>query len=205
MMPTTTAGSVTLVVRGIRGGDDGKVTPLWARYFERLTHHANKYLRWNPRLVAEDEEVAASTLSEFCNGLANGKFEYIDKREVLWGTLARIIERKALQRLRGNRWKKEVLFTDLQPAGPPADDGSTRVAIFEPTAPYREHVSLELKEMIDRLPNPLWQQAARMVMEGYTVPEIAAQQKRTRRCVYKWLEAIEAIWKADMGRENLLG
>jgi hypothetical protein len=96
--------------------------------------------------------VALSAINDFCNGLAKRKFAYVDKREVLWGTLAKIVERKALQRLRGTRWKKEVLFADLQPAGPPSDDASTRVAIFEPTDAYKEHVSVELKELIDVLP-----------------------------------------------------
>jgi hypothetical protein len=204
MMPTETTGSVTLIIRGIRGGDDGKVTPLWARYFERLTRHANKYLRSNPRLVVEDEDVALSALNDFCNGLANGKLDYIDKREVLWGTLATIVERKALQRLRDRRWKQPV-FTDLQPTAQCAGNGSTPVAIVEPTDPYIGVVSLELKELIDMLPNPLWRQAARMSLEGYTVREIAAKLDRGRACVHVWFRTIRAIWDEKPGRENLLG
>ena len=204
-MPIETAGSVTLHIRGVRGGDDGKVTPLWARYFERLTHHANKYLTSNPRLIDEDEVVALSAFSDFCNGLAKGKFDYIDKREVLWGTLATIVERRRVQLLRDRRWKKRFCSRTCSLQPNLLGMGALVLAVVEPADPYKEIVSLELKELIDMLPNPLWQQAVRMSLEGYAVREIAAKLDRTRECVHVWFRTIRAIWDEKPGRENLLG
>jgi hypothetical protein len=198
-MPLDTCGSVTQIVISIRAGDQAKVTPLWERYFERLTHHAAKYLRLAPNL---DEDAALSAINDFCDGLAKGKFDYVDRREVLWGTLAKITERKAL---RLDRRFREVHLTDIQDDASSDGAGVSRIAAIQPTDEYSGIVRTEIEDLIDRLPNPLWRQAARMVMEGYTVPEIAAKLGNSRSCVYVWFRTIEAIWEEDPGRENLLG
>ncbi len=205
-MPADTCGSVTLMIRGLRGGDDAKVTPLWGRYFERLTNVAAKHLRFAPTGASGTEEDAAlSAINAFCDGIAAGKFEYVDRREVLWGTLAKITERKALRRVRDRRWKKEVVFTDLEPDVSSAGDGSRRLAIVEPTREYTEVVRLELNDLIDSLENPLWREAVRMVLEGDTFAEIAAKLNRGRECVYVWFRTIRQIWEEHPGSENFLG
>jgi DNA-directed RNA polymerase specialized sigma24 family protein len=202
-MPLSTTRSVTLLIRGIRGGDLSGVTPLWAHYFERLTRHANNRLRFDPRLESEDEDTALEAFNDVCKGLANGKFEYVDSREQLWGLMAKITERKANRILNKTRWKREVLFTDLQPTGAEAGDGSTRAIYFEPSMEYQHLVRVEIKELIDRLPKDLWRETARMLLEGYTIPEIAVKLNRTRKCVDIWLRAIQALWEERLGREIL--
>jgi hypothetical protein len=202
-MPQDTCGSVTQIIIGIREGDSGKVAPLWERYFERLTHHAAKYLKFAPNAL--DEDAALSAINAFCNGLAEGKFTDIDRREKLWGMLAKITERKALRYVRNNRFKREVSFTDLRPDASSAGDGLSRIAIVKPTRSYQEIVQTELEDLINALPNPLWREAARMVMQGYSVPEIAAKLDRGRECVYVWFRTIRTIWEESLGRENLLG
>jgi ECF sigma factor/Homeodomain-like domain len=197
-MPEHTCGSVTIIIRDLRAGDGEKATPLWGRYFERLTHHAARYL---PAASVEDEDAALSAMNDFCNGLAEGKFDYVDRREVLWATLARITERKAL-RLGQGRWMTRVVLTDWQPVVSSDGEGRTRCAVVEPTETYRDAVRLELDELIDALENSLWRQAVRMVLEGYSVPEIAAKLERTRECVYVWFRTIRAIWREKFGEEN---
>jgi hypothetical protein len=198
-MPQDTCGSVTQIVISIRGGNQARVTPLCERYFERLTHHAAKYLRFAPNC---DEDAALSAINDFCDGLARGKFDYVDRREVLWGALARITERKA-RRL--NKRFREVRFTDIQGDESSCGGSVSRIAAIEPTDEYGGTVRAEIEDLIDRLPNPLWREAVRMVMEGYTVPEIAAKLGRGRECVYVWFRTIRAIWENGVGRENLLG
>jgi hypothetical protein len=201
-MPQDTCGSVTQIVISIRCGNQARVTPLWERYFERLTHHAAKYLRFAPD---HDEDAALSAINDFCDGLARGRFQFVDRREVLWATLAKITERKAMRHTRGQRLQKEVKFTDLQPDADSGGDGVSRMAVVEPTKEYGEIVRIEIAELIDKVPNPLWREACRMVMEGYTVPEIAAKLGRGRECVYIWFQTIGEIWGERVGRENLLG
>jgi hypothetical protein len=199
-MPVDTCGSVTQIVISIRGGNQAKVMPLWERYFERLTHHAAKYLRCAPNC---DEDAALSAINDFCNGLANGKFKYVDRREVLWGTLAKITERKA--RRLDKRFRREVRCTDIQGDASSYGGSVSRIAAIEPTDKYAGIVQTEIKDLIDALPNSLWREAVRMAMEGYTVPEIAAKLDRSRAVVYVWFQTICAIWEDSPGRENLLG
>ena len=59
----------------------------------------------------------------------------MDGREVLWGTLAKITERKAMQRVR--RWKKEVSLEDLPIGSLSGDNGAGQLAIVEPTNEYK--------------------------------------------------------------------
>jgi hypothetical protein len=186
------------MVLSIRCGDRAKVEPLWERYFERLAHLATRHL---PHDL--NREVAGSALADFCDGLAEGKFPYVDKREVLWGTLARIIERKA-GRLR-KRFEREVNFTDLQADGSSNGDIGSRITILRPSEEYDAIVRLEIGELIDRLPDDNWRAAARMAMEGYAAREIAAKLGRCTSTVHIWFRTIRAIWEADPGRENFLG
>ena len=129
------------------------MTPLWERYFERLTHHAAKYLRYARRSDYSEEDAALSAIYDFCDGLARGKLHFVDSREVLWGTLAKITERKVLRRLRGKRFRKEVKLTDLQSGESSDEDCGSRKALVEPTDDYREIVRTEIEDLIDGLPN----------------------------------------------------
>jgi DNA-directed RNA polymerase specialized sigma24 family protein len=97
------------------------------------------------------------------------------------------------------------VFTDLERHGSSAGDGRSRIAFVEPSDEYRELVRVELDDLIESLGNPLWRQAVRMVLEGYTVPEIAAKLDRSRSCVHLWFRTIRAIWEESPGKENLLG
>ncbi len=204
-MSMSTAGSVTIIIRAIRSGDQSAATPLWARYFERLARHANKFLCWNTRLIDMDEDVALLALNDFCNGLSAGKFEDVDSREQLWRLLAKIIERKAYRLINERRWKRERLFTDLEPTGSQAGDSRTPVVVFEPVDRYKEIVGIELNELIDSLPNPLWREAVRMTLEGDTVREIAEKLQYSSSYVHVWLRTIRALWEEQYGRDNFFG
>jgi hypothetical protein len=203
MMSTDTAGSVTVMIRFLRAGDRTHVPALWELYFERLARLAHPIVRFGPIAARGTEEDAAlSAIDSFCNGIAEGKFPYVDGREVLWATLAKITERKAMQRVR--RWRKEVLFEDLPPALSSGNDGAGALAIIEPTSEYKGLVNLILAELIETLENPLWQQAVLLLLEGYTVPEIAARLGKSREAVYVWFRAIRTIWEERLEGRKIL-
>ena len=203
-MSTDTAGSVTVMIRLLRGKDRTQVPVLWELYFERLARLAHPIVRFGPMAARGTEEDAAlSAINDFCNGIAEGKFSYVDGREVLWGTLAKITERKAMQRVR--RWTKEVSFEDLPPGSSSGDDGAGQLAIVEPTDEYKGLVNLVLAELIEKLENPLWRQAVLLRLEEYTVPEIAARLGKCREAVYVWFRAIREIWEEHLDGRTLLG
>jgi hypothetical protein len=196
-MPGDTAGSVTVMIRLLRAGDRAQVPGLWERYFERLARLAHPIVRFGPMAARGTEEDAAlSAIDAFCNGIAEGGFSYVDGREVLWGTLARITERKAMQRVR--RWRREVAFEDLPPGTSTGDYGAEGLAIVVPTPEYKALVNMILTELIEKLENPLWRQAVMLVLEGHTVPEIAARLGKSREIVYVWFRAIKAIWEEHL-------
>lgn len=201
-MPNDSAGSVTVMIRSLRGGDRNQVPALWDRYFERLTRLARPILKVGPTAAHGTEEDAASyAIDIFCNGIAEGKFPFVDSREVLWGTLAKITERRARQQLRR---RYEVSLEALPAASSAEENGAVQLAIVEPTPEYKALVKVVLAELIEKLDNPLWRQAVLMLLEGYTVPEIAARLGRCRETVYLWFRAIREIWEEHLGGHSLL-
>jgi hypothetical protein len=199
-MPQAPCGSITQIVIDVRGGDRAKVGPLWARYFDRLTHHAAKHLPLPLR--TDDEDAALSAIDAFCDGLAHGKFDFVDKREVLWGTLATITERKVCRRVA--RWKKSpAVFTDFRPDTSFNGNRASFIAFIEPTEEYSEVVRIELEELIESLENQNWRQALRFVMDGYSVAEIARKLGYTPAMVYVWFRTIRTIWEEKYGKEFL--
>jgi ECF sigma factor len=202
-MSTDTAGSMTVIIRALKTGDEGQVPELWNRYFERLARVAHPILRRGPLPARGTEEDAAlSAIDAFCDGIAEGKFPYVDSREVLWRTLAKITERKAMQRVR--RWKQEVSIKRLPSGSTSADDGAGQLAIVEPTPEYKGLVNMTTTELIEMLENPLWRQAVLLLLDGYRVPEIAAKLGTCRENVYVWFKAIRHIWEEHLDGHTFL-
>jgi len=199
-MSTDAAGSITVMIRCLRGGDRRQVPTLWERYFERLARLALPIVRL--RANGTEEDAALSAIDDFCNGIADGKFPYVTNREVLWGTLAKITERKAMQRVR--RFKRGVSIEDLPPESLCRSEGIERLAVVEPTPEYKALVKMTLAELIDKLENPLWRQTVLLLSEDYSVPEIAARLGRTRGAVYVWIRAIEKIWVEQLEGQTFL-
>jgi DNA-directed RNA polymerase specialized sigma24 family protein len=190
-MSTDNAGSVTVMIRFLRAGDREPIPALWERYFERLARLARPIVKFGT-----EDDAALSAIDAFCNGIAEGKFAYVDGRETLWGTLAKITERKALQQVR--RWKQGVSFEDLTPGSTSGNDGAGQFAVVEPTPEYKALVNLVLAELIEALKNPLHRQAVLLLLEGYTVPEISRRLGKSREAVYVWFRAIRKIWEEHL-------
>ena len=108
---------------------------LWELYFERLARVAHPIVRFGPMARGTEEDAALSAIDAFCNGIAKGEFTYVDGREVLWGTLAKITERKAMQQrpaIRKRRSRSKISHRRR-----PRDDGAGQLAIVEPTPEYK--------------------------------------------------------------------
>jgi hypothetical protein len=201
--PDDTVGSITVMIHALRAGDRTQKVTLCDRYLERLSRVAHPIVRFGPPGTRGTEEDAAiSAINAFCDGIARGQFDYVSGREVLWSTLAKITERKAMQQVR--RWKREVLLDDLPGGSSSGDGGAGRLATVEPTPEYKALVNLALTELIDLLDNPLWRQAVLLVLDGYGVPEIAARLGRSRECVYVWFRTIRKIWEEHLEGQTLL-
>ncbi len=202
-MPTDTAGSVTVMIGALQTKDRTQVPVLWNLYFERLARLAHPIVRIGPMAARGTEEDAAlSALDAFCNGIADGRFPYVDSRELLWSTLAKITERKAMQLVR--RWKRDVSYKDLSPESTFGDDGAGQLAMVEPTPEYQVLVKVTLAELIEALDNPLWRQAVLLRLEDYSVAEIAARLGKSREAVHVWFRTIRKIWEEHLEGHTFL-
>ncbi len=98
----------------------------------------------------------------------------MDSREVLWCTLAKITERKAMQMVRRRRAGTSRSKISHRVESDGELTAPDTFALVEPTPEYRAMVKLIMAELIEKLKNPLWRQAVLLRLEGYSVPEIAA-------------------------------
>ncbi len=198
-----TAGSVTVMIGKLQAGDRTQKVSLCDRYLARLARVARPIVRYGPPGARGTEEDAAiSGINAVCDGIARGDFEYVDGREVLWATLAKITERKAMQGVR--RWRREVSLEDLPTGSSSSGSAAGQIVAVRPTPEYEALVNLVLGELIDRLDNPLWRQAVLLVLEGYNVREIAARLGKSRECVYVWFRTIRSIWEEHLGGPTFL-
>jgi hypothetical protein len=160
----------------LRAGDAAAAEALWQRYFSRLVEVARQHLAPRVRQAADEEDVALAALSEFCAGVATGRFPRLSNRHDLWKLLLTITLRRAHDlaeretrqcRDRGRTSAAADLFdlpqADLDRlAGDPKDDPALAAQVAD-----------QLRFLMERLPGDDLRTVARDILTGYTAPEIA--------------------------------
>src|SRR5262245_52114682 len=103
---TSTPGSVTALVEGVKAGDHEAVRLLWQRYYPRLVGLARKRLQAAPRRVADEEDAALSAFDSFCRRAEQGEFPDLKDRDGLWALLVVLTARKAADLVKHQRREK---------------------------------------------------------------------------------------------------
>ena len=88
-------GSVTVWIAALRQGDSLAAQRLWEGYFRRLVGLARQKLLGRPRAAADEEDVALSAFTSFCQGAQAGRFPRLADRDNLWQVLVLLTARKA--------------------------------------------------------------------------------------------------------------
>jgi DNA-directed RNA polymerase specialized sigma24 family protein len=185
-------GSITRLISGMKSGDDEAARRIWDRYSPRLAALAKERLPlWLHCLVSGDD-VANSALCSVIMGLRDGRFPDLHDRNDLWGILACITVRKAINEAkRANRQKRRSsgecvpIDENIVDPGPSPDLARTAAEHFERLIDCL-HKKDELLEMI-----ALWK------FEGYTSEEIARRLGCSSRRVARKLELIRMTWESE--------
>jgi DNA-directed RNA polymerase specialized sigma24 family protein len=182
-------GSVTVLVRRLKGGDAAAAGPLWDAYFARLVGLARARMRSAPWAADDGEDAALSAFDSFCTragGLAD-----LNDRDDLWRYLSVITKRKAVALVRrataGRRHPGPTvpLAPDAGGADPPDPD------------PTPDLVA-EVKESCDRLLGLLDDGLRRIAVwkvEGLTNAEVAARLGKSVPTVERKLRVIRETWE----------
>ena len=194
--------SVSHWIVRLQAGDPEAAQKLWERYYQRLVGLARKKLQGLPRRAADEEDVALSAFTSFCQRAGDGRFPQLADRDNLWRLLVTITARKAghLAQHEGRQKRGGKAVVGEAEAPGPADSGSegpglARYLDPNPTPQFAAQVAEEYQRLIAILPDADLRSVAQWKMEGYTNEEIAAQLGCALRSVERKLKVIRSLWR----------
>lgn len=198
------ADDVTCWIADAGRGDADAQARVWERYFGRLVEFAKQRLAPKIRRVTDGDDVAASAMFSFYDGLAAGRFALADRGE-LWRLLLTITSRKAVSASRRERSQKrgggaqrgESVFLR---EGEEAIGGIGGIADDAPTPEMEVMVAENCQRLLAILPDESLRRVAVLRLEGYTSDEIAEKLGVVTRTVTRKLDLIRSAWEAEAGR-----
>lgn len=195
----STDPSVTTWLGRLRAGDAAGAQPLWERYFARMIHVARQRLAGTARAAADEEDVALSAFHSFCRAAAADRFPRLDDRSDLWQVLVVLTARKAHAERR-RQWaaaRGGTAGPDGRRVAAPADVPLEQLVGDEPDPAMVALVGEQYDRLLAALPDDALRRIARLRLEGYTVPEIAAREGVTARTVERKLSLVRGFWEAE--------
>lgn len=183
------AGSVTIWLGRLRGGDPEAADRLWERYFGRLQGLARLKLPSALRHNGSAEDVALDAFASLWRGAENGQFPQLAGREQLWRLLVVITARKAYRLVRTE---------DRERAAPAPAWELEEVLAREPEPGFEAQAAEECQRLMALLGDSRLEAVARWRLEGLTVPEIASRLKCSPRTVDRKLALIQTLWAGEV-------
>jgi RNA polymerase sigma factor (sigma-70 family) len=173
-----------IVLKGAddRATMDAAARALWERYFDRLVRLARARLRYAPRAMSNEEDVALSAIKSFIRRAADGQFPRLDDRDDLWRILVTIAARKAARLYRRpHPWTQD-------------DRALDQIIGREPSPELAAEVADQVRLLLQVLPGDSYRTIALKKLEGYTNDEIAESLGCSTKNVEYKLRNIRATW-----------
>jgi hypothetical protein len=196
-----TDGSVTRWIEGAKQGEDSAVyQAIWIRYFDQLVTLARQLLHENARGAADEEDIAINVLDCICRGFKNGRFNYVDNRNILWKVLNTLISRRVFDH-------HQRVF-----AAPNNVTYSINVSDSEGSLNWLDQIAdknpspAEAYELIDTieagmrsLTRDYLKSVAIQKLEGLTNKEIAKQEGVIEETIRRRVDKIRDTWTKHLG------
>jgi RNA polymerase sigma-70 factor (ECF subfamily) len=178
---TSSDGSFTDVMKRLRQGDDTAATQLFDRFASRLIALARSRLDKQLRAKVEPEDILQSVFKSFFRRYSDGHWDVRDW-DGLWGLLMVITLRKCGRELRHFHRPGYDVRVEVPLAADDNSDSAWHAIARDPTpaeaAALAEAVEQLLKGLSDGDRHIL-----ELRLQGYTIPEISVQVKRTEYTV----------------------
>jgi DNA-directed RNA polymerase specialized sigma24 family protein len=202
-MPSDNATDLSALLMKIQGQrDEQACNDLWDTVYQQLAAMARQRLATQNRRMADEEDVALSTVKSFVRAAEQGRLSAIQNRDELWRVLITIMARKT-------NALRQQLDTEKRGNGAVRGDSvfattsQNRSAGFDqmahPAHPEQlvEDLIGECRERIEALPDESLRQIALKKMEGYEVTEIAIQLGLATATIKRKLARIRILWADD--------
>lgn len=183
---------------------DEAATLVWRRFAFRLVRLARRQLRNVDRRIYDEEDLALSTLNEFCLRTADGQYPALSSRQDLWKLLVTISLNKSrnhkryLYRLKRSEHKRcSVRDSSHNISGTIELAKLYDKSMHSPDciAMIAEECTHLLKLLDQHDQSGKLRQIALMRFDGASVSRIASFLGCTRRTITIRLEWIQAIWR----------
>jgi RNA polymerase sigma-70 factor (ECF subfamily) len=173
----------------LRQGDEAAAAAIFSRFAQRLIALARRRLDGRVRSKEDPEDIVESVFKTFFRRHAQEPFT-LDSWDNLWSLLTVIALRKCGYRTRYFRAACRDVQREAGPLPDSADsDASWEAIAHEPTPAEAAELTDTVEQLMREL-DPRDRPILSLTLQGYTVPEIAAQIQRAERTVYRALERI---------------
>jgi len=207
-MSATPSGSITLLLKQFRAGDEAVFTQLFQRLRPAILDLARQRLQGAACRDADEEDMAQQAFLDLYLGLKQGRFPELHNRQHLCAllghvTLCETINRLARARSQKNGGGQVRCEADLTPAG-----AEVEACLLDLQAQGREPTPLEhacLRDCYQHYMNHLDEDlrpVAELHLGGATAEQIAAQIGRSARTVERYLALIRAKWRWLAARDE---
>ncbi len=183
------AGSFQDVMQRLEAGEEDAAAELFNRFTHRLIGLARKRLDTQVRQKNEPEDVLQSVWKSFFRRQGDGRFDF-DGWDGLWALLVVITLRKCGRKIESLQTAARDILREVQPGSDADTSGNTWEAAARDPSPSEV---VALTDTVDSLMRELTERERQILMmrlQGYTVPEIAAEISRTERTVFRDIERI---------------
>lgn len=187
-------GSVSMLLKDLRQGDQQAGLVLWNRYLPRLTALANRTFAGRRRGISDPDDAVQSAWISFWKKLDAGDLPSELKRDDFWNLLGLMVVRKARRQLRREAAVKRgqgKTVRDSELAGEAENEGLSQVAGHLNASDFDIH-SEELLTLLDEE----CQKIALLRLLGHKTREIAEELGCTERKIQRKLELIRLKWQA---------
>jgi RNA polymerase sigma factor (sigma-70 family) len=186
-MDSSSRGSVTTWLDGLKADHEGAAQELWNRYFARLVTVARRHLHGAGR-VADEEDIALSALKSAMLGVQNNRFPDLNDRTGLWPLLVTITARKALNEHKRRRTQKRNPIVEQRLA-----DVQT-IAGLELSPDFAIQLTEAIQTLVRSVGDDVLQVIAQRKLEGYANSEIAQELDVSTRTIDRKLARIRQEW-----------
>lgn len=200
----TSSQSVSYWIAHLKDGHLDAAQQLWNRYAERLVQVAQHRLKYAPKRLADEEDVAASVFQSLCRGAVAGRFQNIKDRDDLWWLLLSITRQKAVNHIRRETAQKrgsKQTQGESEIDGLVSSNGGFDLDNLVGDDPTPEFLAM-LDEQFDRLMTLLRDDNLRTIalmrIEGYTMQEVADSMGTALRTVERKAQLIRSRWQQEL-------
>lgn len=190
---TMTPGSITALFPRVQDGDGGAVEKLWEHFFPRMVELARRRLRGITLHATDPEDIAQSAFHSFCLAGGQGRFPALGDRRALWQLLFTITVRKTANAIQHESRQKRG---GGRVTGESSDFAQTLGR--DPSPDLVAGLTDSLERLFELLDNDGLRQVAAMMIEGYTMEEIAQHMECSRRTIHRKVELIRRIWQREI-------